>query len=75
MADVEDGFDACTLSDFVALDPVTHFDNDTSTFVAGTLDSQIRHLGHAPVVEHEMDIAEAEAGGVQFDQDIFGSCR
>lgn len=64
MADVEDRFDARTLSDLVALDSVTNFDNDTSTFVAGALYSETRHLGHAPVVEHEMDIAEAEARGV-----------
>lgn len=45
MADVEDGFDARTLSDLVALDSVTNFDNDTSTFVAGALYSRLDILG------------------------------
>lgn len=74
MANVKDGLDACTLSDFVTLDSFTDFDNDTSTFVTGTLDSQFRHLGHTPVGEHEVDIAQAEARGIQFDEDIFRSC-
>lgn len=74
MANIKNRFDARTLSDLVTLDSFANLDNDTCTFVTGTLDSQVGHLGHAPIVEHEMDIAQAEASGVELDQNIFGAC-
>lgn len=74
MTCIENWLDARTLANLVALDFFSHLDDDAGTFVTSTLDSQVRHLGHTPVVKHEMDVAEAEAGRVQFDQHIFGSC-
>ena len=74
MACIENWLDAGPLTNLVALDFFSDLDNDTSTFVTSALDSQLRHLGHSPVVQHEMDVTQAEAGRVQSDQHILGAC-
>ncbi len=56
-------------------DSFSHLDNDTRAFVSRAFGPHLRHLGKGPVVQHEMDIAETEAGGVEFDQHIVGTCK
>ena len=74
MADVLDGLEPGTLADLVCLDVFAYFDDYSSSFVACTFCSHLSHLGQVPVVEHEMDIAEAKTGGIELDQDIVGPC-
>jgi hypothetical protein len=52
------------------LDLVSNLDNDASALVSCALCSQSRHLWQGPIVQHEVDIAMANAGRVQLDQDI-----
>ena len=74
MADVEDGFHACPLPNFEILDLVADFDDDTGTLVAGAFRTQCGHLGHGPVVEHVVDIGEAESGAVELYEDFVWAC-
>jgi hypothetical protein len=73
VANVLNGLESRSLADLVCFYVLANLDNDTCSFVACTLDPQIGHFGHAPVVEHEMNIAKTEAGGVELDQDIVGT--
>lgn len=73
VADILNWLETRTLANFVGLDSVANLDNHTCSFVARTLGSQVGHLGEVPIVQHEVDIAEAEARRVEFDQDIVGS--
>ena len=73
MTDVLDGLEASTLADLVRLDVLANFDDDSGPFVTCAFGSEFRHLWKAPVVEHEVDITEAEAGSIELDQDIFGA--
>jgi hypothetical protein len=46
--------------------------------VASTLGTQIGHLWHRPIVQHEVDVTVADSGCIQSDQDIgrsLGSCQ
>lgn len=73
MAHILDWLEPSTLTDLVSLDIFPDLDDDSSSFVAGTLDSQLGHLREGPIVEHEVDVAKAEAGGIELDQDIVGT--
>jgi hypothetical protein len=73
MADILNGFEPSSLSDFQVFDLVADLDDDACAFVAGTFDAEMGHRGHGPVVEHEVDVTETEASGVQFDEDILGA--
>jgi hypothetical protein len=42
--------------------------------VTSTVGTKRCHLGHSPIVQHEVYIGEAEAGGVQLDEDLVGRC-
>jgi hypothetical protein len=75
VAYVLNGLETRTLADLVCLDVLTHLDTHTCSFVPGALGSQLGHLGESPVVEHKVDIAEAEAGGIELDEDIVRTCR
>lgn len=43
-----------------------------SDLVACTLGAQLGHLGQFPVVQHEVHVGEAEACGVELDEDLVG---
>ena len=43
--------------------------------MASAFYAQLGHLWEGPVIEHEVDIAKAQAGSVELDQDIVGTCR
>lgn len=75
MTHVLDRLEPSTLTDLVSLDILTDLDDDSSSFVACTFDSQLGHLREGPIVEHEVDIAKAEAGGIELDQHIVGACE
>jgi hypothetical protein len=73
MADILNGFEPSSLSDFQILDLVADLDDDACAFVAGTFDAEVGHRGHGPVVEHVVDVTETEASRVQFDEDVLGA--
>ena len=73
MADVLNGLEACTLAHFVTRNSFANLDNNTSSLMACTFCPQFGHFRKGPVVKHEMDIAEAETGRIEFDQHIVGA--
>jgi len=74
MADILKWLVSCSLADLEVLDLLTDLDNNTGTFVACAFCAHLRHLGQSPVVHHEMHIRHAESGGIELDEDIFGTC-
>ena len=65
---------SCSLTDLVVLDLVTNLDDHASTLVACTFGAEFGHLWEVPIVQHEMDVGEAEAGGIELDEDLVGFC-
>ena len=70
MADILDGFEACSLADCKSLDVLSDSDDHSCTLVSCALDSHIGHLGQVPVIEHVVNVAEADSGGIELDEDI-----
>jgi len=70
MTDIPGRFKTSTLANLVVLDPFANLDNNTSTLMARAFDPVLRHLVIPPIIHHIVDITEAEAGGIQFDEDI-----
>lgn len=73
MADIKNRLQARTLAHLVAFDSFADLHNHACALVASTLDPHFGHLWHGPVVEHKMDVTEAESSGIKFNQDIFGA--
>jgi hypothetical protein len=59
-------------ADFELFYLVANLHDHTSTLVSCALGAHLGHLGYCPIIQHEMDIAQAEAGSVKLDQDV---CR
>lgn len=90
VAHVLDGLVASSLTRLKLCDLVAHLDDNAGTLasiravacvilflsylVTSTLCTELGHLGQLPVVHHEVDIGEAQAGGVQLDEDLIRLC-
>lgn len=73
MAHVLNGLVTGSLTNLQVLDSFSHLDDHASSFVTSTFGSELLHLGHSPIAGHEMDVGQAESGGVELDEDIFGA--
>lgn len=73
VADVPDGLDAAAVADRPALHVGADFDNDAGAFVTGRSVTAGRHWWDGPVVHHEVDVAHAEAGAVEFEEEFVGA--
>jgi hypothetical protein len=58
-------------SDFELLNSVADLDDDAGPFMACTFDAHFRHFGHCQIVHHQVDIGEADTGGIELDEDVF----
>ena len=52
------------------LDLISDLNDDTSTFVPCAFRTERRHLRKRPIVQHEVNIAMADAGRIELDQNI-----
>lgn len=75
MADILNGFEACALANLECLDRFSDLDNDTGAFMTCTFGAHFGHLGYIPVVQHEVDVAQADAGSIELDQHILRTFR
>ena len=73
VTDVLNRLEPGTLANFITLDSFTNLDNNAGPLMACALRSQFGHFGEIPVVKHKMNITEAEAGGIEFNQHIVGA--
>jgi hypothetical protein len=71
MADINNWFEASSLSNSQVLHPLANLHNHTCTFMAGALSSKFGHLWDCPVIKHEMNVTHAETGCIELDQHIF----
>lgn len=70
MTHILDRFEPSPLTDLELLHLLSHFYNDPCTFVTGATGTEMAHLGLVPVIEHEVDVGEAEAGSIELDKDV-----
>jgi hypothetical protein len=73
MANIHNRFEARALPYLEALDPLANLHNHTGALVTRALGAEDGHLRHGPVVHHEVDVAQAEAGGVELDEHLVGA--
>ena len=71
-AGISDWLEASALSDLQVRDLVADLDDDTSTLVARTPGTLLRHRAQAPVVRHEVQVTVADTSGIYLDQDLVG---
>lgn len=64
MTNVKDGLHSSPIAKFPIRDVGAEFHDDACAFVAWGPHAEMRHGGRAEVVEHEVDVAEADAGCV-----------
>jgi hypothetical protein len=75
MADITQWLHTHTVSNFPGIpDFGTFLDHHSCALVAGTTNAEVGHWGEGPVVEHEVDVAHAEAGAVEADEKFVVLC-
>lgn len=74
-AGVVGGLDAGAVADFPVCDVGADGDDDAGALVAGGAHAEGGHRGDREVVEHVVDVAVADAGSVQLDEDVVGAWR
>lgn len=67
---VLDRLTSCTLAYLVLLNPFSDFDNNASSFMASASCTEGRHFRHVHVIHHLMKVTSAEAGCVEFNENI-----
>jgi hypothetical protein len=75
VTNVNNGFETSSLANFQMLDSLSNLNDDTSAFVTCTSSPECGHWWECPVIHHEVDIAHAESGRIELDQNIFRSRR
>lgn len=71
MADINNRLKTSSLANLQVLHSFSNLNNHTSTFVACTPGSKLRHRWQCPVIHHEVDITHAKAGSIKLDENIF----
>jgi hypothetical protein len=71
VANVNNGFETSSLANFQMLDSLSNLNDDTSAFVTCTSSPELGHWWECPIIHHEVDIAHAESGRIELDQNIF----
>lgn len=69
-AGVVGGFDACAFAEFPVFHVGAELHDGACAFVARGAHVESGHGGEGQVVEHVVDVGIADAGGIEFDEDI-----